>query len=260
MAQSAFTDPRVLVGDAYRDPAKLAARTAIYAYQTPRFDLVREVVGRLRGVAGPVLDVGCGPGRYTQALRAAQAARPVIACDLSGGMVSVAGPPAAVTNVSALPFRTDAFHAALALHMLYHVEHPDTALAELARVTAGFVLISTNADGHKRELLDVHAQAAADVGITIDGPVDTATRFNLDEAEVAARRHFRDVDRNDLIGTVAVPDAAPVVAFIASTAPWYGDSAASDAVLARVATRVSDIIARDGAFRFRNHLGFLACR
>src|SRR5215475_4213309 len=110
MAQSAYTDPRVLVCDAYRDPTKLAARTAIYAYQTPRFDLLREVVGRLRGVDGPVLDVGCGPGRYAQALRAARPARPVIACDLSAGMVSVAGSPAAVASVSALPFRADAFH------------------------------------------------------------------------------------------------------------------------------------------------------
>ncbi|HEY7175699.1 MAG TPA: class I SAM-dependent methyltransferase, partial [Micromonosporaceae bacterium] len=157
MPLSGYTDPRALVAEAYRDPAKLAARTAIYAHQRPRFDLVREVVGRTRGVDGAILDIGCGPGRYAQALRAARPDRPVIACDLSTGMVEVAGPPAAVANATALPFRDRAFRASLALHMLYHVAEPDGALAELARVTDGFVLISTNADGHKQELLDLVA-------------------------------------------------------------------------------------------------------
>src|SRR5215813_4447887 len=147
MALSAYTDPRALASEAYRDPAKLAARTAIYAYQQPRFDLVREVVGRTRGVDGAILDVGCGPGRYAQALRAARPDRPVVACDLSTGMADVAGPPAAVANATALPFREGAFRASLALHMLYHVAEPDDALAELVRVTDGFVLISTNANG-----------------------------------------------------------------------------------------------------------------
>ena len=57
-----------------------------------------------------------------------------------------------------------------------------------------------------------------------------------------------------------MPEAAPVVAFIASTASWYGDPATYGPVLDRVAARVDDIIARDGAFRFRTHMGFLACR
>jgi hypothetical protein len=121
-------------------------------------------------------------------------------------------------------------------------------------------LITTNADGHKRELLELHARAAADVGVAIPAIDVVASRFNLDEAEAAARRHFRDVERTDLVSTVVVPDVAPVIAFIASTVPWYYDHGQSDAVLDRVAARVSEVIARDGAFRFRNHFGFLACR
>src|SRR5215475_9643560 len=252
MASVPYTDRRALAGDAYRDPAKLNARTAIYAHQHPRFDLVGDVVERLRLVSGPVLDVGCGPGRYARALRAARPERPVVACDLSPGMIAAAGPPAVVADAAALPFRSGAFAASLALHMLYPVEHPEVALAELARVTDGLVLLATNADGHKRELLELHERSAADVGIVI--PVESiASRFNLDEAEAVARRHFRDVDRTDLTATVAVPDAAPVVAYIASITSWYGHS--DSAVLDRVAVRVNEVITRDGAFRFRNHLG-----
>jgi SAM-dependent methyltransferase len=260
MAPSPYTDPRALAGDAYRDPANLTARTAIYAFQQPRFDLVAEVVERLRQVNGPVLDVGCGPGRYAQALRAARSERPVVACDLSAGMIAAAGPPAVVATAAQLPFRSGAFAASLALHMLYHVEIPDVALAELARVTDGLVLITTNAHGHKRELLELHARAAADVGVDVPALDVVASRFNLDEAEAAARRHFHDVERTDLVGTVVVPVAAPVVAFIASTVGWYYDHGRSDAVLDRVEARVNEVIARDGAFRFRNHFGFLACR
>jgi len=257
---SAFTDPRALTTAAYADPTKLAARMAIYAYQIPRIDLVSEVVRRVGDVDGPILDVGCGPGRYANALRDAVPSRPVVACDLSAGMVAVAGPPAAVATAAALPFGDRAFAASLALHMLYHLESPDRGLAELARVTAGTVLISTNDVRHRREMHELHAAAAADVGVMSVDPDGLASRFGLDEAETAARRHFRHVERTDLTGWAAVPVAAPVVEFIASTASWYGGATTYGPVLDRVAVRVNEIIARDGAFRFRTHVGFLACR
>ncbi len=257
---SAYTDPQALTTSAYADPTNLAARTAIYAYQNPRIDLVGEVLRRVGDVDGPILDVGCGPGRYANALRDVIPSRPVVACDLSAGMVAVAGPPAVVATAAALPFRDKAFAASLALHMLYHLESPDAALAELARVTAGRVLISTNAVSHRREMHEVHAAAAADVGVMSVDPEGLASCFSLDEAEIAARRHFRHVERTDMTGSAAVPESAPVVAFIASTASWYGDPATYGPVLDRVAVRVNEIIARDGAFRFRTHVGFLACR
>jgi SAM-dependent methyltransferase len=257
---SAYTDPQALATSAYADPTNLAARTAIYAYQSPPIDLVQDVARRLRDVDGPILDVGCGPGRYAKSLRDAAPSRPVVARDLSVGMLAVAGPPATVATAAALPFRDRAFAGSLALHMLYHLDAPDTALAELARVTAGTVLISTNAVGHRREMQEVHAAAAADVGLPSVDSGRLAARFNLDEAETAAGRHFRSVERTDLTGSATVPDAAPVVAFIASTASWYGDPATYGLVLDRVSVRVNEIIARDGAFRFRTHMGFLACR
>jgi SAM-dependent methyltransferase len=257
---SAFTDPRALATSAYANPTNLATRTAIYAYQSPRIDLVQEVVRRVGEVDGPILDVGCGPGRFANALRDAVPSRPVVACDLSAGMAAVAGPPATVGTAAALPFRDRVFNGSLALHMLYHLDSPDAALAELARVTAGTVLVSTNAVGHRREMHEVHSAAATDVGLTSVDSGGLASRFNLDEAETAARRHFQSVERTDFTGEASVPDAAPVVAFIASTASWYGDPAKYGPVLDRVAVRVNEIIARDGAFRFRTHMGFLTCR
>jgi SAM-dependent methyltransferase len=203
---SAFTDPRALVTSAYADPANLTARTAIYAYQRPRLDLVQEVVRRVGDVDGPILDVGCGPGRFAKALRDAAPWRAVVACDLSAGMATVAGPPAAVGTAAALPFGDRVFNGSLALHVLYHLDSPDVALAELARVTAGTVLISTNAVGHRREMHDVHAAAARDVGLTSVDSASLASRFNLDEAETAARRHFRSVERTDLTGTATIPN------------------------------------------------------
>jgi ubiquinone/menaquinone biosynthesis C-methylase UbiE len=258
MMATPYTDRRSLATEAYADPTRLTARTSIYDHQVPPHDLVAHVTAMLREVDGPILDAGCGPGRYARALRADRPARPVVAADLSAGMVAVAGPPALVADVTALPFRDRSFAAATALHMLYHVPVPAEALAELARVLrpGGTLLISNNARDDKREMRELHAAAARDAGVPLG--VDHASRFLLDETEAAAREVFADVRRVELAGEVAVPAADPVVAFIESTASWYADE--SPEVLDLVRARVEAEIAATGAFRFRTRMGFLTCR
>jgi SAM-dependent methyltransferase len=294
MTATSYTDRHHLSRDAYADPAKLTARTSIYDYQQPRHHLIDHVTDMLRDIDGPILDVGCGPGRYARALRATRSAqagdadhaghvdpgdhvdpggrvdpagharsggragRLVVAADLSVGMVAVAGPPALAADVTALPFRSGSFAAATALHMLYHVPKPAEALAELARVLrpGGTLLISTNAADDKREMRELHVAAAREAGMA--GGTAHGPRFLLDETEAAARAVFADVRRTELTAEVVVPTADPVVAFIESTGTWHAD--VSPVVLDRVRARVEAEIAASGAFRFRTRMGFLSCR
>jgi SAM-dependent methyltransferase len=85
-----------------------------------------------------VLEVGCGMGNFAERL-ARETSAEVVATDLSQRMVELArerGLDARVADVQALPFADGEFDCAVANAMLYHVEDPDRALAELARVLA----------------------------------------------------------------------------------------------------------------------------
>jgi SAM-dependent methyltransferase len=251
-----YTDRHSLRTSAYGDTSKLAARMSVYEYQRPRHDLRVHVREFLRDAGSPILDVGCGAGGYTRALRGDGHA--VVAVDLSAAMAAAAAGAAAVADATTLPFPDHTFGAATALHMLYHVPDPAAAIAEMRRVMrpGGTLVISTNAIGDKAALRQLHADAAADIGFTLpsEGP---AMRFNLDEAETVARRYFTTVERRDLTSVVSVPVPEPVVAFIESTRSWYGDD---ESVIEHVRRRVEAEIATTGAFEFRTHSGFLVCR
>jgi SAM-dependent methyltransferase len=247
------TDARVLRTEAYGNADKLRARMAIYQYQQPRHDLRTHVIGFLREVNGPVLDVGCGPGHFARALRAE--GHDVLAADLSYSMAASTGVPASVADASALPFRDDAFGAATALHMLYHVPEPARALQEIKRVLrpGGTLVIATIAADDKAELRAAHKLAADRAGT----PIPDLGWFLLDKTEVLARGAFDTVERHDVRSTVEVPFVEPVVAYIDSTRAWYGDG---PEVLPHLQDVVAEVIARNGAFTFATHTGFLVCR
>lgn len=252
-----LTDRVTLTTREYADPGRLNARTSLYAYREPPLEPAAEAARLLRDAPGPVLNVGCGPGRYVAALRADRPERPVLGADLSIGMASAAGPPAIVADAAALPVARGSCGAVLAMHMLYHVPEPAAALAEFARVLApgGVALLATNAADDKARLRELHSDVARELtGVTVRRMM--SYRFTLEDGEVLARQQFTSVERIDLVATVAVPDPAPVVT-------WLGSMSGPDItpeVLDAVGTRVAGVIAREGVFRFGTHMGFLLCR
>ena len=80
-----------LLGSQYKTDANLAARQSIYAYQRPRHDIARLVLG-LAALSGheTVADVGCGNGAYLAELIRRGHAGPVLGVDLSPGMLHAA--------------------------------------------------------------------------------------------------------------------------------------------------------------------------
>src|SRR6266545_8141903 len=80
-------DTRYLRDVAYADPSGLAARASLYDFQRPYVDLVAEAIGMLAPLDGRMVgDIGCGDGRYVDALRGAGAQ--VLGLDLSVGMLA----------------------------------------------------------------------------------------------------------------------------------------------------------------------------
>lgn len=261
MASDRFTDRTVLTTEAYADPTRLVTRYSLYRFRQPQLDLPAVTAELMHDVAGPVLDVGCGPGRNVAALRADRPQRTVIAVDLSPGMLAAAGPPAMLADATALPVRDGSCGGLLAMHMLYHVPDPEAAVRELARAKAsgGTVLIATNAEDDKEALYAVWRAAIADVPGAPPWRPDVSRRFALDTAEAVAGRYFASVRRVEFTGELVITDPDPVVAFVESLGAWRPELLIG-AVVDGIRQRVAGAIARDGAFRVGTRIGILVCR
>lgn len=187
MSEYTGTDRRLLREEQYRDSANLDARTAIYQYAVRENSLQERAAALIPG--GPrgkrVLDVGCGPGSYTEALTGASQ---VVGVDLSVGMLIESrqrnGGAAALVNGEAehLPFDDAHFDAVLAMHMLYHVPDRPKAIDELARVVRadGVVLVVTNSQEHQHQTDEVVMAAYTEV---------TGRRFTRADLHRHRRRH-----------------------------------------------------------------------
>lgn len=181
MSSEPTTDSTVLTNAAYACGQHLSARQALYRYQTPTYDLPAIVIENLTTVTGTIVDVGCGNGRYLRRLRAERPDLTSIGFDIAAGILRETPPPVVVADAAALPLQDESVDAALAMHMLYHVNDTEVGLAELSRVLRphGVLVVSTNATDDKHELDDLWSAAAADVLGTPTGPrrISLSSRF-----------------------------------------------------------------------------------
>lgn len=100
-----------------------------------------------RPIDGPLLDAGAGEG-YGSAQLAESVKREVVALELderTAGHTRAHYPSLAVlrANLVALPCRDHAFAASVSLQVVEHIWDPQIYLRELARCTAGPVVVST---------------------------------------------------------------------------------------------------------------------
>jgi SAM-dependent methyltransferase len=249
----------VLVGEAYADDSRLAARVSIYDWQRPRVDLVELALVQLGDVGGPVLDVGWGTGAYTSRLRATRPDVRVVPVDLSAGMR-----PEVVGEVDRLPFADDSVGGALAMHMLYYATDPRTALGELRRVLrpGGRLVASTNAHDDKAEMGELWRASLRDLGV-VDPPSYAYhdRRFSLDVGVELVRDVFGSCEVRERRYQLVVPDAAVVLAYVDSTRDLARHLPASVTwadYLAAAERRIRAEIERAGAFRVNGHGGILA--
>lgn len=110
------------------------------------FDAIRLAEGGRTD--GPVLDLPCGYGRFTDFLRTRTSG--IVNCDLSFEMVRRAGEklgrPGVVANAKrGLPFKEGVFGAVFSVRFFHHVHDPadrEAILREFRRVSSGWVILS----------------------------------------------------------------------------------------------------------------------
>jgi SAM-dependent methyltransferase len=264
-AHAAVTDRGRLAGSAYSSDRDLAARQSLYRWQAPRYDLPGIVAEQLSGVRGPVVDVGCGNGKFIQRLHEDRPELTLLGLDIAPGILADVPGPVAVADATCLPLATESVDAALALHMLYHVPDIPQAARELSRIVTrdGLVIASTNSDRDKAELDDLWQRAAGDVLGTGRGParISLSARFSLEEAPALLGEEFGTVETIELPGTITVHDPEPVIAHMASYRAWADQhDVPFEATIERARTILGEHIAQHEAFEVTCLGGILVCR
>ncbi|MFI2210489.1 class I SAM-dependent methyltransferase [Streptomyces sp. NPDC020141] len=259
-----FTDRSLLSTKAYGSGRHLVARQSLYQWQTPQHDLPGIIVNELAEVRGPIADVGCGNGKFVKRIREDRPDLAVVPMDVSPGIVGDI-PEAVVADAQQLPIKDGSLGAALALHMLYHVEDQAQAVREMGRVLSphGVAIVSTNSRTDKRELELLWSQSAGDVLGIPEGParVQLSARFTFEEAPTVLGKVFTDIRTIPLPGVIAVTDAEPVVAHLASYEAWADRMGVPfRETVERARERVKETIRAEGAFRITCLGGILVCR
>jgi 2-polyprenyl-3-methyl-5-hydroxy-6-metoxy-1,4-benzoquinol methylase len=110
-------------------------------------------LGELLSLADPrsVLDVGCGEGVLTDRIALLPGVQRVVGVDLADPQLASqwaarrrsGGPQFRVMRAEQLDFGDGEFELVAALEVLEHLPRPELALAEMARVASGWLLLST---------------------------------------------------------------------------------------------------------------------
>lgn len=203
-----------------------------------------------------VLDLGCGAGAFwrTNADRIPPGWRVTLA-DLSPGMLGQAaetypGARGVVADAARLPFADGSFDVVLALHMLYHLPDVAAGVREIRRVLAddGVLIAVTNGAQHMAELDEIE-QAALDLEPT--GPRNARLSFSLESGAGWLGREFGSVRVERWDDALVVDEAEPLVDYIMSMSPTYGEAeraAMREALSRRLAGGTIRITKDAGAF------------
>jgi SAM-dependent methyltransferase len=115
------------------DPERFRAGIEAVKKYTLQSDIHEDVARRfVEEHLAPVLDLGCGEGRFTFPAR--QMGIATIALDLSATMLASIPEPRVQGDARRLPFPGNTFGGIVALYMLYHLLDPSEAVAEIHRV------------------------------------------------------------------------------------------------------------------------------
>ena len=192
----------------YASEERLLARASIYAGTgLDANDALIDTIAERN--PDDVLEVGCGPGRLAERLRDERCIR-VTAVDTSERMVALArarGIDARLGDAQTLAFADHSFDLVIAAWMLYHVTDLDHGLREMARVLrpGGSLIATTNSERHLEEMWKL-------VGLG-----GYPLPFNAENGAAILRRHFANVDRQAVSGTVHFPDREAIRNYIASS-------------------------------------------
>jgi ubiquinone/menaquinone biosynthesis C-methylase UbiE len=225
---------------------KLTTRIAIHSFNTnPQSFYVW--VGERLSLTGDVLDVGAGTGELWRHVDHSKAKLTLV--DFSPAMCTKLReiPGAAVHQCDAvnLPFPDCSFDGVIANAMLYHLNDPDAALKEFARVLRAGGKLTVSLSG-RDNIAELYA-----LGSAVGRPsiVSDTTRITAESAPTYLEQYFTDVVAEEYPGDLVIPDAEPILAYLGS----LGNEPLSAAQEEAARGLIEDKIAKDGNFRVRKH-------
>jgi SAM-dependent methyltransferase len=199
-------DPALVAGE-YADDARLRRRAAVYTGAASAYDARIPLVAAAAGIAPTrLLEVGCGWGELAEWL-ARDTGATVVAIDSSQRMVELArmrGIDARLADVQQLPFADGEFDVVVAAWMLYHVPDLERGIAELARILrpGGRLVAATNSLFHLHELRELVGSGRSSI------------TFSRETGEELLARHFPNVRREDIDGSLEFANRAEVDAYV----------------------------------------------
>jgi len=159
----------------------------------PRFADFAEVV------AGPALDVGCGPGALTLELAARVGSDEVAGVDLSERFVEacrarVPGADIRLASAESLPFATGSFASALSQLVVSFVGNPSKMASEMARVVhAGGTVALCMFEANGIAMLGAFWEAARRFDPRAPDDARMPFRTSAELVQLCERAHLRDL-------------------------------------------------------------------
>ena len=157
-------------------------------------------------------------------------------------------PQATVTqaDASALPFPDANFDLVVANHMLYHLDNPEAAVREFARVLRpdGQLRVSLNGRDHIEELLALGAAVGR------PSPIPDAARITAETAPDLLSRYFKGVKTERFPGGFDVPDPEPVLGYLEI---WANEPVSTEQE-ANARSLIDRKIKEEGSFKRRKNM------
>lgn len=228
--ETKYTDPELLVSGAYRDPALIEKRRALYKFTSPYHNVNQEVIRYLNLKRGDkVLDVGCGEGKFIQDACLVYPDSHFVGLDISAEMfedakrlkMNSSNVEFAVGDIQSMGFDNRSFQRVTAMHMLYHVPDIHGGISEMARVLSndGICLITANSlrsKPTKRELKMVIAEM-----LGRNSYPDPSERFNVENGDDILRTFFRNVRLITYESRLKLTDPTPYVEYFDSLKEFW---------------------------------------
>jgi SAM-dependent methyltransferase len=191
----------------------LTTRIAIYNYSTNPQSWHSWVSERLP-LAGDTLEVGAGTGELWRHVDTSSTR--LTLTDFSPAMCSrlreVPNAKVEQCDAAALPFPDASFDSVIAAHMLYHVDDPDAALKEFARVLRPGGRLTISLDGQN----DQNEFKALAESIGRPSVVSNTTRITYETTPEHLARYFIDATEEVYPINLEIPTPEPVLAYLGS--------------------------------------------
>ncbi|MBT8163012.1 MULTISPECIES: class I SAM-dependent methyltransferase [Arthrobacter] len=198
------------------------------------------------GESGTLVDVGCGTGSFLARIQSVHPALDLTGVDTSAAAVDTVSALGGITGLIAdardLPIESASVDRVTARHMLYHVSHPERAVAEMARILgrSGRCIVTVNHAATAPWIGEAMSTAASEAGVDLAHTFAPVHSDNVDELIATAFPVVRSVRVDNAF---VFPEPAPVIAFGEAAASVYGVPAAGeqrDAILGAFRARVND--------------------